>query len=91
MGQHENLTGLFSLEKQQGVPADEQRYWGRVIKEKRSLMFVLLQFLLILLYSPCLVLGTRAAAVLWGVWGMGSSGAGICDLLPAGILNLGVN
>lgn len=62
------LTVLFTLKKQQGVPADEQRHWERVIKEKQSLMFLLLKFLLILLCSPYMVLRNRAAAFFWGGW-----------------------
>lgn len=89
------LTVLFTLKKQQGVPADEQRHWERVIKEKQSLMFLLLKFLLILLCSPYMVLRNRAAAFFWGgrCGGgcVGSSAAGIHHLLPARLLHLAVN
>lgn len=89
------LTVLFILKKQQGVSADEQRYRERVIKEKQSLMFLLLQFLLIWLCSPYMVLRNRAAAFFWGGWCgggcMGSSAAGIHHLLPARLLHLAVN
>lgn len=89
------LTVLFTLKKQRGVQADEQRYWERVIKEKQSLMFVLWQFILISSCSPYMVLRNRAAAFFWGgqCGGgcMGSSAAGIHHSLPARPLHLAVN